>query len=82
MHDTRRTTLALAIKASASFSRWIQSLTADPASMSHMYFSTQSRNSFSAAPRSMGSNLCGWTPFFLGALHVVPLQQFTCLIQL
>ena len=79
---TRRIILALAFMASASSSNSIQSLTAGSASMSHMYLLTQSRNSFSAAPRSRGSNLCGWTPFFFGALHVVPLQQSNCLIQL
>ena len=81
-HDTRPTILALAFKASASSSHLIQSLTAGPVSMSHMYCSTQSRNSFSAAPRSMGSDLCGSTLFCLGALHVNPLQQLACLIQL
>ncbi len=81
-HDTRWTIRALAFKASASSSRLIQSLTAGSVSMSHLYFSTQSRNSFSAAPLSRGSNLCGCTPFFLGALQVGPLQQLTCFIQL
>ncbi len=81
-HDTRWTIRALAYKASASSSRLIQSLTAGSVSMSHIYFSTQSRNSFSAAPLSSASNLCGCTPFFLGALHVGPLQQLACLIQL
>ena len=79
---TRRIILALAFRASASSSNLIQSMTVESASMSHMYFSTQSRKFFSAVPRSMGSNLCGWTPFFFDALHVGPLQQSNCLIQL
>jgi len=73
-NGTRRALLSSAFKASASTSIWIQSLTAWPVSMSHMYFLTQSRKSFSAAPRSTGSNLCGRAPFRLGALHVAPLQ--------
>ena len=79
-NDTRRAIRSLAFKASASTSILIQSLTAGPVSMSHMYFLTQSRNSFSGAPRSTGSNLCGRVPFRLGALHVGPLQGSLSLI--